>query len=220
MKVQVIIVAAGSGVRFKSKIPKPFVLLKSRPLIAYSLAVFEKAKAIDSVIIAGHKDFLNRFKNLGRTFKKLKVIVPGGATRAESVQCGLAAVDEDATHVLVHDAARPLVDGAMIDRILAALKKDKAVIVAVPVKSTIKRVNPKTMIVEDTPARDLLWDVQTPQGFHKDVLIKAHARFKGDATDDAMMVESFGIKVKVVMGDYRNIKITTPEDLNIAKGLI
>lgn len=221
MKVQVIIVAGGSGKRFKSKLPKSFVLLKGKPVIAHCLSVFEKSRLIDSVVIAGHKDHLGRFQKVCGSFKKARIIVPGGITRSASVECGLAAVDADTDIVLVHDAARPLIDTGMIERLLGALLKSKAAIVAVPVKATIKKVNAKTLVVEETLRRDQLWDVQTPQAFHKDTLIKAHIRkFKGEATDDAMLVEQMGIKVKVVMGDYRNIKITTPEDLDLAKGLL
>ena len=221
MTVTVIIVAGGSGTRFKSKTLKPFVLLKGKPLITHSLRIFEQNKAINGIIIVGHQAYLKRFEALARSFKKVHAVVPGGETRAQSVKQGLAAVDAETDIVLVHDAARPLVNQAIIDRLVAALVKNKAVIAAVPVKATIKQVNAKTQYVEETLKRDLLWDVQTPQGFHKDILIKAHAQaFKGEATDDAMLVENLGVKVKVVMGDYRNIKITTPEDLIIAKTLL
>ena len=220
MKVQVIIVAGGVGTRFKSKVPKSFVLLKGKPLIAHSLSVFQHSKEIDSVIVVGHKDHLSKFGRLSRSFKKISAVVSGGASRADSVKCGLAVADVDTDIVLVHDAARPLIDAAMLVRLMNALRTHKAAIVAVPVKATIKKVNAKTSMVEETLRRDQLWDVQTPQGFHKDVLVKAHAKkFQGEATDDAMLVERLGIKVGVVMGDYRNIKITTPEDLKIAKNL-
>ncbi len=221
MRTQVIIVAGGSGTRFKSTIPKSFVLLKGMPVVAHSLAVFQKSSLINSIIIVGHKDYLEKYQALAKQFTKISAVVLGGATRADSVKSGLMALEADTDIVLVHDAARPLIDKAMLERLLDALKKDKAAIVAVPVKATIKKVNARTLIVEETPRRDLLWDVQTPQGFRKDVLVKAHARkFKSEATDDAMLVEHLGVKVKVVMGDYRNIKITTPEDLLVAKGLL
>jgi 2-C-methyl-D-erythritol 4-phosphate cytidylyltransferase len=220
MNTQVIIVAGGSGTRFKAKIPKSFVLLKRKPLIAHSLTIFEQNKAISGIIVVGRKDCLRRFEALKKSFKKIRAVVSGGATRADSVKCGLAAIEPDAEIILVHDAARPLIDPGMIERLLQALRTNKAVIAAVPVKATIKKVNPKTLAVMETLRRDLLWDVQTPQGFHKDVLVQAHRRaFKGEATDDAMLVERMGVKVKVVMGSYRNIKITTPEDLAIAGGL-
>ena len=220
MKIQVIVVAAGIGTRFGSKVPKALVRLKNKLLITYSLKVFEQNKAVSGIIVVGHKDYLPRFEALCRGFKKVSAVVAGGKTRADSVKCGLAAVDADTDFVLVHDAARPLIDDGIIGRLTAALQKDRAAIAAVPVKATIKEVDPKTGQIRATPARDRLWEAQTPQGFYKDVLVKAHNRkFKGEATDDAMLVERMGVKVKVVMGNYKNIKITTPEDLDIARHL-
>ena len=221
MNISVIIVAAGGGTRLKAGVPKAFVILKGRPLIAYSLAVFQTMKAVNSIVVVGHQDHLKRFEALRRNFRKIHAVVAGGKARADSVKCGLAAVDHNANFVLVHDAARPLISAEMVKRLLAALKKHKAVIAAVPVKATVKQVNAKTLRVERTLQRSLLWEAQTPQGFHKDVLVKAHQRkFKGEATDDAMLVEHLGVGVKVVMGDHRNIKITTPEDLAIVEGLV
>jgi len=104
---------------------------------------------------------------------------------------------------------------------LTSLKVNKAAIVGVPVKCTVKKVDSKTLNIKETPARELLWEAQTPQGFHKDIIIKAHAKkSKEEATDDAMMVESMGGKVKMVMGNYRNIKVTTPEDIILARQLL
>ena len=145
----------------------------------------------------------------------------GGALRSDSVKCGLKALSSDTKLVLVHDAARPFIDSSVIDRLLASLKKNKSAIVGVPVKFTVKKVDRKSLKIKETPARDLLWEAQTPQGFHKDVLVKAHAKkSKEEATDDAMLVERIGGKVKMVMGNYRNIKITTPEDIILAQQLI
>ena len=221
MNVSVIIVAAGWGTRLKAGAPKALVLLKGKPLIAYSLGVFQTMKAVNSIVVVGHKDHLKHFEALRRNFKKIRVVVAGGPTRNDSVKCGLAAVDNDADVILVHDAARPLINAQMVKGLLTALKKHKPVIAGAPVKATVKQVNAKTLLIERTLRRDLLWEAQTPQGFHKDVLVKAHQqKFSGEATDDAMLVERLGVGVKVVMGDHRNIKITTPEDLAIAEGLI
>jgi len=221
VKNEVIIVAAGLGQRLKSRVPKALVLLKGRPLIAYSLKVFEDHPDIDSVVVVGAGGFLSQFIRVTRPFKKVRLVVAGGALRSDSVKCGLNALSSGTDIVLVHDAARPFVDSAMIDRVLASLKKNKAAITGVPVKFTVKKINRKTLDIEETPARDLLWEAQTPQGFHRDVLVKAHAKkFKQEATDDAMLVEPDGIKVKMVMGGYRNIKVTTPEDLSLARQLL
>jgi len=221
MKVEVIIVAAGLGRRLKSKIPKALVLLKGKPLLAYSLKVFENHPDIDGVVVVGADGFLSQFSRLTRSFKKVRALVAGGVLRSDSVKCGLKAISSGTGIVLVHDAARPFVDAAMIDRLIASLKKNKAAIVGVPVKFTVKRVNRKSLVIEETPARDLLWEAQTPQGFHKDILVKAHAKkFKEEATDDAILVERLGGKVKMVMGDYRNIKVTTLEDIILARQLL
>jgi len=221
MKVEVIIVAAGLGRRLNSKVPKALVLLKGKPLLAYSLKVFENHPDIDGVVVVGADGFLPQFSRLTRSFKKVRALVAGGALRSDSVKCGLKAISGGTGIVLVHDAARPFVDAAMIDRLIASLKKNKAAIVGVPVKFTVKKVNRKTLVIEETPARDLLWEAQTPQGFHKDILVKAHAKkFKEEATDDAILVESMGGKVKIVMGDYRNIKVTTQEDIILARQLL
>jgi len=221
VKTEVIVVAAGLGRRLNSKVPKALVLLKAKPLISYCLKVFEGHHAIDGVVIVGAAGHLSRFVRLTRPFKKVRAIVPGGARRSDSVRNGLKALSPDTDIVLVHDAARPFIDHAMIDRLFASLNKNKAVIVGVPVKFTVKKVDRKTLIIQETPLRELLWEAQTPQGFHKEVLLKAHVRkFKEEATDDAVLVERMGGKVKMVMGDYRNIKITTPEDMILAQQLL
>ena len=221
MKLEVIVVAAGLGKRLKAKIPKALVLLKGRPLISYSLKVFDNHPDIKSIVVIGAEGFLPEFVRLTQAFKKVRAVVAGGVLRSDSVKCGLSVLLPDTDIVLVHDAARPFVDVGMIDRLLVSLKKNKAAIVGVPVKFTVKKVNRKSLNIEETPSRDLLWEAQTPQGFHKDILMKAHAKkFKEEATDDAMMVERMGNKVKMVMGDYRNIKVTTPEDIDLAQQLL
>ncbi len=221
MKTEVIVVAAGAGKRLNSKVPKALVLLKGKPLITYSLKVFERTPAIDGVVVVGVDGYLSQFRRLARPFKKVRAVVAGGIKRSDSVKCGLEALSSGTKIVLVHDAARPFIDRAMIDRLLASLKKNKAAIVGVPVKFTVKRVDHKSLDIQATLTRDLLWEAQTPQGFHKDILNKAHAqKFKEEATDDAVLVERMGGKVKMVMGDYRNIKVTTPEDVIIARQML
>jgi 2-C-methyl-D-erythritol 4-phosphate cytidylyltransferase len=221
MKTQVIIVAAGTGSRLKAKLPKALVPLKRLPLVSWSLGVFERCSLIDAVVLVGNKSYLKEFNKIAQGFKKIKAVVPGGAKRADSVRLGLEALDDNTAIVLVHDAARPLIDEASIKRLLQALKSYEAAVLAVPVKPTIKMVNLKNLCVEKTLPRHLLWEVQTPQGFKKDVLVKAHSqKIKEEATDDAMLVENLGVRVKVVMGHERNMKVTTAEDLAIAEGLL
>ena len=221
MKTEVIIVAAGAGKRLNATVPKALILLKRKPLISYSLKVFNDHKDIDGIVIVGVKDHLKDFIRIARGFKKVQAVVPGGLKRSDSVKCGLKALLSDTAVVLVHDAARPFIDRAMIDRLMASLKKNKAAIVGVPVKFTVKKVDRKTFDIKETPARDLLWEAQTPQGFQKDILVKAHAgKHKEEATDDAVMVERRGGKVKMVMGNDRNIKVTTPQDFILASQML
>jgi 2-C-methyl-D-erythritol 4-phosphate cytidylyltransferase len=219
MKTEVIVVAAGAGSRLKAKLPKALVSLKRTPMVAWSLGVFERCSLIDGIVVVGHKNYLYEFKKISGRFKKVKVVVAGGVKRADSVRLGLASIDNDTSIVLVHDAARPLIDEASIKRLLASLKSYQGAILAVPVKPTIKKVNAKSLCVEETLPRHLLWEVQTPQGFHREILVKAHQqKTKEEATDDAMLVEKMGVRVKVVMGHPQNIKVTTQEDLHIAEG--
>ncbi len=218
MKTQIIVVAAGLGSRLKFETPKALVFLKKKPLVCWALETFQKSSLIDSIILVGHKDYLHQFKKVARRFSKIKAVVTGGARRSDSVRCGLEVVDEDTKIILVHDAARPLIDEASLWRLMQAFKNYKAAILAVPVKPTIKKINVKTLCVEQTIPRYLLWEAQTPQGFDRQVLIKAHRqKIKEEVTDDAMLVEKLGVKVKVVMGDEHNIKITTAKDLAIAE---
>ena len=223
MKVQVILVAAGSGTRLKATKPKALVLLNGKPLLWYSLRLFERARSVTSVIVVGHPDHLGAFRRIveKNRFRKISAIVPGGETRSDSVACGLACVDKDTEVLMVHDAARPMVSEKILKDSLAAMSSQQAVIAAVPVKATIKKADPKNLYVTETLLRNTLWEVQTPQTFRRNLLDRAHkAKLCCDPTDDAMLVEKMGIKVKIVPGDYKNIKITTPEDLALAKLLM
>jgi 2-C-methyl-D-erythritol 4-phosphate cytidylyltransferase len=222
MSTQAIVVAAGAGRRLGSKVPKALAPLENRrPLLAYGLKALNAHPGVDGIVVVGSGKHLKAFERLAAGFKKVRAVVAGGLTRSDSVKCGLKAISPDTDIVLVHDAARPFVDGAMLDRLMASLKKNKAAIVGVPIKFTVKKIDRKTLDIVETPSRDLMWEAQTPQGFHRDVLVKAHAqKFAEEATDDAMMVERMGGKVKMVMGHYRNIKITTPEDIVLARQLL
>lgn len=223
MKIQVIIAAAGLGVRLKTIRPKPLVLLNGKPMISYTLDVFEHSPWVESIIITVGKKNIGDFKGIVKQYglNKVKKIIPGGKTRRESVAKGLRSLDRNTDAVIIHDGARPFVTPEIVAEVIAAIKKEKAVVVAVPVKSTIKKVNGHTMTAQKTLDRKVLWEVQTPQVFKKDVILKAHKEIKDkDPSDDAMLVEKMGVKVKIVMGDYKNIKVTTAEDLIFAKALI
>jgi len=223
MKTQAIIVAAGRGTRLKAQCPKPLIAINNKPLLAYSLEVFQKCSLVDSIIVVAPKDSLKSFekaiKNSGR--KKFVRCVAGGKRRCDSVANGLKALDRDTQFVAVHDGARPFLTDKILRKCILIAKKRKAAIVAVPVKPTVKRVNPRSLTVRQTLNRDELWEIQTPQVFEKQILLKAYARLGVETpTDDAQLVERLGIGPKVVLGDYRNIKITTNEDLAFARFLL
>ena len=223
MKVQVIIPAAGKGLRLKTATAKPLVLLKDKPIVVYSLEAFQKSSLIDSIILAVDKKYLFHYIEVIRRYKltKVKKVVIGGETRRESVSHGLHALDSNTELVVIHDAARPFVTKELIQRAISIAKKEKAAVVAVPVKSTIKAVDASTLKVQKTLNRNTLWEIQTPQVFKKEIILKAHEKIKDkNPSDDALLVEKFGIKVKVVMGDYKNIKITTSDDLVFARAIL
>ena len=223
MKTQAIVPAAGVGKRFKSSTPKIFISLHGKPVVYYSLNTLERCAAVDSIILVGNKRYLKELRGVVERFRfrKIKKIVSGGARRADSVRAGLAQLDHNTTIVLVHDAARPLVTQKNILDSIKTAGRFGAAVVAVPVKPTIKVVNPKTKWVERTLDRKVLWEIQTPQTFKRPLLEKAHKKFESkEATDDAILVEALGIRVKVVLGEYSNIKITTQDDLVVARAIL
>jgi len=220
MKTQAIIPTAGMGVRFQADLPKPLAELCGKPLCVYALTIFEKSPVIDSVILVGHTERLSQLKDIVGQYglKKIAHVIAGGETRRESVANGLAAIDDDTDVVLIHDGVRPLVSLKVIEGAVALCDQWDAVVTAVPVKPTIKKVNKESLFVEETLDREELWEIQTPQVFKKELLLKAHQQNKEcDPTDDAVMVEQLGVKVKVFPGDYKNVKITTQEDMVIAE---
>jgi len=223
MKTQAIIVAAGRGIRLKKNQPKALIVLGKKPMVALTLQCFERCPSVDSLILVGPPDHLDHFRKLVKTFriKKVAKIVPGGKTRCQSVSNGLKALDSDSEIVLIHDGARPFVSNKVIQETIRVAQKQGAAIAAVPVKSTIKEADSSTMIVQETLDRSKLWEVQTPQAFKRDIILKAHRyNIDEDVTDDAALVERMGVGVRIVVGDYHNMKVTTPEDLVLAEALM
>ncbi|MFC5468792.1 2-C-methyl-D-erythritol 4-phosphate cytidylyltransferase [Cohnella suwonensis] len=217
-----VIVAAGRGTRMGAADNKVFLELGGRSLLARSLEAFERCEAVSSVVLvvsAGERK--KAAEIVGEEgFRKVAMIVPGGAERQQSVYEGLGALSTDG--VLVHDAARPLVTPEQIEACIRAAEEHGASALAVRVKDTIKVSDGNGFIVA-TPERGLLWGVQTPQAFSRGELMAAHRQASEEgaaATDDAMLLERLGKKVAIVEGDYANIKITTPEDLPIAELLL
>jgi 2-C-methyl-D-erythritol 4-phosphate cytidylyltransferase len=216
-----IILAAGRGKRLNAAVPKPLVKIGSKPAIIYSLDSLNKNPDIDEIIVvlslANQDKAIKVIKRLN--FKKIKAFVIGGIRRQDSVHNGLKAVSKRSDWVLIHDSARPFIDSKSISKVILAAKKSGAAILAVKPKATIK-LSHKRNIVSKTLNRDKLWEVQTPQVFKKSLILEAYRKHsKANVTDDASLVEKLGKKVVIVEGDYRNIKITTGEDLLVA-GLI
>lgn len=218
-----IILGAGRGSRMKAPINKQYMKIKGKEIIRWSIEAFLKSKKTDEIIIVvgkGEEDEVKRL--LTSEEEKFIKIVVGGQRRQDSVYKGLLAMNDSEGSVLIHDGARPLISSETIDLVWDFLKEKSAAIVGVPVKDTIKIVSEKKEVI-DTPNREFLWSVQTPQGFDKELIIRAHKNAqvnKIEVTDDSMMVELLGEKVSMIMGSYENIKITTQEDLDIAESIL
>lgn len=220
--VVAIVAAAGSGHRLGLKVRKPFVKLAGIPIIVHTLKALSGSRAIDAIIVAAEAGFVGRFEALVKKYKLIKVaaVVTGGATRAESVRNCLAHVDDSFDIVLIHDGGRPFIDAETIALSVAMARKHGGAIVAVPENDTVKLTG-DDLFVKKTLDRSRIFRAQTPQAFRRDLIKKAYAAgIAAGATDDAGLVERVGGKVKIVTGSYRNIKITTKEDLKLAEVLI
>lgn len=221
MKIVAIVPAAGIGKRLKGIKEKPFVKLSSKPLLTYALDALNKSPHIDRIILVVAKKLIKKSYNLVKRYniKKVDSIIPGGKTRSDSVERGLRAVSKGDDYVFIHDGVRPFLDKALIEKCIKAVKRFSACSVCVPVKPTIKKA--KSKFILKTLKRNLLWEAQTPQVFRRDIILRAYKNRRiGSATDDSSLVEKRGFKVAIVRGTYRNIKITTKEDLLLARALL
>ncbi len=220
--VSVIIPAAGLGKRMQYKENKMYILVKEKPILSYTIEKFNTCEYVDEIIIVTRKDELDYCKNKivnENNFYKVKKVVEGGKERQDSVYNGIASIDKKCDIVLVHDGARPFVKEQTIFNSIEGAIENEACVVGVPVKDTIKIVD-KSDIVAGTPERSSLWAVQTPQAFSYELIVRAYENARKEriiATDDSMLVEQLGYKVKMILGSYENIKITTPEDLKMAE---
>lgn len=221
-KFAVILPAAGKSSRFSKQRKKVFVELKGRPVWVRSAEQFISRNDVVQTILVVSPDDLEWFKDKFRpnlAFMDIEVVT-GGAERADSVQNGLARVRSDVDFIAVHDAARPLIVKPWIDDVFRAAEQHDAAMLATPITSTLKRVDSSQSIVE-TVSRINLWAAQTPQVFRRQLLLDAFAR-RGDyqPTDEAELVERIGHAVKVVTGSPLNLKITTPDDFQMAEHLL
>lgn len=223
MRVNAVVLAAGRGTRMGTTIPKPFLLLGGRPLILHTLDRFLQTQTVRKVILVTAETEVSRCREalqLDTRLRELECVLEiGGARRQDSVDNGLSRLDSDCEIVVIHDGVRPFVSPGIIDHCVELALKNGAVAVGVPVRDTIKVVSTDRRILE-TPPRESLWEVQTPQVFRKEIIREAYerARQKGiEATDDATLVEHLGKDVILVEGQRSNLKITGPEDLLLAE---
>lgn len=249
MNVCVIIPAAGRSSRFGES-DKLLQDIGGRPMLIRTVEIFSKRDEVDRIIVAGPPDDMDRFRErFGATLGFLgAVVVEGGrADRWETVRNALVAVPENATHIAVHDAARPGTEKALLDRIFEAAHSQPAVVPGVRINATVKRISPEVVKVEaneedgiadsilggagrieirtrrvlETISRENLFEIQTPQVFQADLLKRAYAQDNMDgATDDASLVERLNEPVYVIEGNPGNIKITTPEDLKLMRAIL
>lgn len=220
MKHIAMIMAAGKGLRMGGEVPKQYMDLGGKPVLYYTIKAMEDSFIDEIVIVTGENDidYIKKEYIEGFKFKKVTDVVKGGSERYESVYNGLKAISDTESYVYIQDGARPFLLQETLNKAKEAVEAYDACVVCVPVKDTIK-IADEDGNVKDTPSRKTLWAAQTPQAFRYEVVRKAYDRMFAEGnpagvTDDASVVESFSNKeVKIVEGDYTNIKITTPEDM-------
>lgn len=225
-KCTAIVLAAGQGKRMGTSVQKQYLEIQDKPVLFYSLNAFQESEIIDDIILVvgeGQKEYCQKEFVEKFGFSKVSKIVYGGSERYFSVWNGLCEI-KDSEYVYIHDGARPFVTGEIIKRAFEGVQAEKACVVGMPVKDTIK-IADNQGYAEYTPNRSLVWMIQTPQVFELSLIKKAYAKLMElkdiPVTDDAMVVEQMlGIKVKLIEGSYENIKITTPEDLFVADSFL
>jgi 2-C-methyl-D-erythritol 4-phosphate cytidylyltransferase len=219
----VIIPAAGQGKRMGAGKNKQFLQIGNKPLIIQTLQVFAQDEWCKKIILVGNELELDNMHSLVEQFGLIKpiIIIAGGKERQQSVYHGIKTLEDNNQIILIHDGARPFISREIIHEVVEKANETGAAIVAVPVKDTIKKVDYQEVV--ETLERSGLWAVQTPQAFRLSIVRNAHQRAEEDGflgTDDASLVEKYGLTVCVVHGSYFNIKITTPEDLILAEAII
>ena len=224
MKAIAIIVGAGKGVRMNRATPKQYLMLHHMPILAYSLEAFNACQDVDQIILVVPKKDIQYCRDAvvaGVDMQKPVQIIGGGATRQDSVRQGLLAIDDKESIVAIHDAVRPFVEPRQIAACIRVAGKAGACMLAIPVSDTLKAVG-EDLLVKKTVSREGLWLAQTPQAFRYDIIVKGHesaVKERFYATDDASLVERLGLKVKVISGSRRNLKITDPADLAVAEAI-
>lgn len=221
-KIGVVIVAAGSGKRMGTDIPKQFLLLGDKPILLHTAEKFEKCKEISEIVVVAAKENTALSAEILKDITKLKTVTVGGSERQNSVINGLAALSDNIKYVLIHDSVRPFVSEGDILKIIQDVRRYKACVMSVKTKDTIK-ICDENGFVKETPDRAFLWNAQTPQAFSLELIKKAYDKIIQDGitvTDDAAAAEYIGAKVKITEGSYTNIKITTPDDLKTGAAIL
>lgn len=220
-KLSVIIPAAGSGTRMGADVPKPLIELGGKTILEHTITRFLEVSEVIQIIIATPEAYVKKISALVSVMSSEVnfLVIEGGSERQFSIYNALLKVDEGADLVAVHDAVRPFIRSALIEKCMEVASQYDGAIIGVPAKDTIKRVN-EDNVIQETPKRSLLWQAQTPQIFKKKVLQKAYEDAIDHnfvATDDASLVERIGGEVRMVEGDRENLKITYPVDLKVAE---
>lgn len=221
MKTAAILLAAGSGKRMKAGQNKLFLTLQGKPVLEYTAEAFQRCSLVDGIVVVTKEAEMEQVKQMlpQTVFDKILCYTAGGKERQDSVLCGLQALPAVYERVLIHDGARPFVTDGLIASLLDKLTAECGTIAAVPAKDTVKRVNTDG-VVQETLMRSELWNIQTPQCFYTVSILNCYLQGQRDgytATDDASLAEQYGLAVKVVPAYYENIKLTTPEDLDVAE---
>ncbi len=226
MRTAAIITAAGAGIRMGGDQPKQFMELEGRPILAFTLERFAHSPDIDGIVLvvpAGKVEYCRGEIVEKYELAKVEKVVAGGERRQDSVRLGLEATEGHYPLVLIHDGVRPLVSPDLISRIVRAANEYRAVIPALAAKETVKEADRAGLVVK-THDRRTLWLVQTPQAFRYEDILKAHRRALEEnweeITDDALLMERTGVSVKIIEGSEENIKITTSQDLELARFLL
>lgn len=225
-KCTAIVLAAGQGRRMGTKVQKQYLEIQGKPVLYYALKAFQDSELIDEIILVvgeNQEEYCQKEIIEKYSLNKVNQIVQGGSERYYSVWNGLQAMGNDG-YVFIHDGARPFINGDIIKRAYESVVENKACVVGMPVKDTIK-IADEQGYAKETPNRSYVWAVQTPQVFETQLIKKAYSELMGSSdisvTDDAMVAERMlGVKVKLVQGSYENIKITTPEDILIANEFV
>lgn len=222
MKLASLVVGGGRGERMGADVPKQFLRLKERSILYETLCRLERSDKIDALYLIVPKERVLQVKEELKRFKKLKGISQGGIKRQDSVRIGLEMIDPVYEYVLIHDAVRPFIDTQLIDRLVNAAAEYGAACAGIPIKESIGVIDTEGYLKE-WPDRRYIWIIQTPQIFRLKEILEAHQKAQkekwGTFHDDTSLAHMAGIRVKMVLGDEKNIKITTPFDLELARSL-